>query len=287
MGSVLCFGEILWDIFADKQQIGGAPLNFAAHFAKLGGRSAMLSAVGRDELGDRAIEIVNGFGVDTSMVARVDLPTGRCNVTLKDGSPSYELVYPVAYDAIPYAEHKAQFDALYFGTLACRDQRSFETLKTLIKKADTKERFFDVNIRQSYYSIELINELASQATVLKVSREEIGVFDMLGETDAATAAEMLLCRYKNLRMVAVTLDKDGAMIAERGKEPIFSRKPTGKVVSTVGGGDSFSACLLASLLCGMSAETALERAVTLSDYVVTQLGAIPEYSEELNRRLFG
>lgn len=282
MSSVLCFGEILWDVFSDKQQIGGAPLNFAAHFAKLGGGSAMISAVGKDELGDAAIAAVNAFGVDTSAVVRSDLPTGRCNVTLKDGSPDYELVYPVAYDAIPYTEPSAEFDALYYGTLACRDARSLDTLKTLIKKTDTKERFFDVNIRQNYYSIQLIDELARSATLLKVSREEMSVFAD-GEPEAV--AEMLLCKYKNLRAVAVTLDKDGAMLVMRGEKPVYSHKPAGKVVSTVGGGDSFSACLLHSLLRGMNAADSVERAVTLSDYVVTQLGAIPEYTDELRSLL--
>lgn len=282
MSSVLSFGEILWDIFDGKKQLGGAPLNFAAHFAKLGGNADMISAVGNDPLGDEAIAAVKSHGVGVDCVARVDLPTGHCNVTLVDGSPRYDLVCPVAYDAIPLCDTNRTYDALYYGTLACRSKESLQTLDRLLKIKDIKEHFFDVNIRQNYYTPELLDHLAGYATILKVSREEISVF---GNGEPIATANMLLDKYANLSAVALTLDKDGAAFIRRGQNPVYSQKPTGKVVSTVGGGDSFSACLLHGLMSGKDDAAAVKRAVTLSDYVVTQLGAIPDYSDELLERL--
>lgn len=282
MSSVLSFGEILWDIFDGKKQLGGAPLNFAAHFAKLGGKADMISAVGNDLLGDEAIAAVKSHGVGVEYVARVEFPTGCCNVTLVDGSPHYDLVCPVAYDAIPFCDTNRAYDALYYGTLACRSRESLQTLDKLLKIKDIKERFFDVNIRQNYYTPELLDHLAENATILKVSREEISVF---ADGEPMSVANMLLDKYANLNAVALTLDKDGAAFIRRGHEPVYSQKPTGKVVSTVGGGDSFSACLLHGLMSGKDDITAVKRAVTLSDYVVTQLGAIPDYSDELLDRL--
>lgn len=282
MSSVLSFGEILWDIFDGKKQLGGAPLNFAAHFAKLGGKADMMSAVGNDRLGDEAIAAVKSHGVGVECVARVDLPTGRCNVTLVDGSPRYDLICPVAYDAIPLCDTNRTYDALYYGTLACRSKKSLQTLDNLLKIKDIKEHFFDVNIRQNYYTPELLDHLAENATILKVSREEICVF---GCDEPLRAVDMLLCKYPRLNAVALTLDKDGAVFIRRGQKPVYSQKPTGKVVSTVGGGDSFSACLLHGLMSGKDDITAVKRAVTLSDYVVTQLGAIPDYSDELLDRM--
>lgn len=282
MSGVLSFGEILWDVFDGKKQLGGAPLNFAAHFAKLGGKADMMSAVGNDALGDEAINAVKSHGVGVEYVARVELPTGRCNITLADGSPHYDLVCPVAYDAIPFCETSRQYDALYYGTLACRSEASLKTLNRLLKRNDIKERFFDVNIRQNYYTSDLLHHLTSNATVLKVSREEISVF---GKGEPVFVANMLLDRYKNLNAVALTLDKDGAAFIRRGREPVYSQKPTGRVVSTVGGGDSFSAGLLQGLMSGRNDADAVKRAVMLSDYVVTQLGAIPDYSKELKDAL--
>ncbi len=283
MSNVLSFGEILWDVFDGKKQLGGAPLNFAAHFVKLGGDADMISAVGDDTLGDEAIDEVKSHGVGVEYVARVQFPTGRCNVTLVGGSPSYDLVCPVAYDTIPLCDTSRKYDALYYGTLACRSKDSLQTLDCLLKRKDIKEHFFDVNIRQNYYTPELLDHLAGYATILKVSREEIGVF---GNGEPLAVANMLLDKYANLNAIALTLDKDGAVFIRRGHKPVYSQKPTGKVVSTVGGGDSFSACLLHDLMSGKCDADAVKRAVTLSDYVVTQLGAIPEYSDELFAALF-
>ena len=282
---VLVFGEILYDIFGAKRTLGGAPLNFACHFASLGGDAVMISAVGGDENGVRALDEARSYGVDVSYVAVSQKPTGYCLVTLTDGVPSYELVYPVAYDEITFEKELPQCDGIYFGTLAQRGAVSADTLEKLLGSRKAKV-FFDINIRQRFYSRDTVCRSLGRADILKVSREEIGVFKELGicDTDIPERVCASLAPQYGIKTVIVTLDKDGAFVWENG-EVIRSRKPQGKPVSCVGAGDSFSAAYFYSALCGMDAEKCLDRAITLSDHVVTVLGAVCEYPEELKKRL--
>ena len=287
MKKILVFGEILFDIFGDDAKLGGAPLNFACHFASLGGKPCIISAVGSDENGKKAIKEALSYGVDTSFVSLSELSTGYCKVTLNDGAPSYDLVCPVAYDAIPFPEDADGFDGFYFGTLAQRCEKSRLTLMKLLEKGQ-KNVFFDVNIRQNYYDRDILDSSLRYTDILKVSREEIGVFAETGiceSTDIDGVCREVSAKY-GLSLVVVTLDKDGGMVFDpKTNKKYYSRKPESKVVSTVGGGDSFSAAFYLNYLNNESIETCLERAVTLSDYVVTQLGAVCVYPDELKKRL--
>lgn len=284
---VLVFGEILWDCFENKKELGGAPFNFACHFSSLGGSAYMVSAVGEDENGILSLEGAEKYGVNVKYVPKNDYTTGYCRVTLENGKPSYDLVLPVAYDYIPLPEINEEFDGFYFGTLAQRNAFSRETLKIMLEKS-YKEVFFDINIRQNYYTKEIINYSLSKASILKTSREEIHVFSDLGLAKGKNEEEICasLALKCDLKLIIVTLDKDGAMVYDcRTESAIYSKKPTGKVVSTVGAGDSFSACFFYNYLNGEKPEICLDRAVTLSDYVVTVLGAVCEYPEWLKKEL--
>ena len=273
------FGEILWDIFGEEKTIGGAPFNFAAHASRLGADVGLISAVGRDALGDAALTAAESYGVDVTNVARVGAPTGFCRVTLSDGHPSYDLVSGVAYDMIPMPDGDVSADAFYFGSLAARGEASAATLEALLR-LPFPEIFFDVNIRQRYYTDAFLDRALRRATVLKCSREEMGVFGLGGGCEDVCRA--LSERYTNLRLVIMTLDRDGALVFETAAERVYrSPVPTSRAVSTVGAGDSFSACFLVNYLSGAGVERSLSRAVALSDYVVTQLGAVPEYPASL------
>lgn len=135
--NILVFGEILWDVFPQKKEIGGASLNFGAHLSKLGANVHIVSAVGNDDLGKQSIETAKGFGISDRYISVIDRPTGVCNVSIDDnGNPTYDLIKGVAYDYITLVDdiNKDEFDAFYMGTLARRSEISSGTFKELIKK---------------------------------------------------------------------------------------------------------------------------------------------------------
>lgn len=278
---VCSFGEVLWDLFDSDRKIGGAPFNFSAHLAKLGADVTFISAVGSDPLGAATLESIRIMGISTDAVAVLpDRPTGYCVVTLSNGSPAYNLADQVAYDSIPLPSDNilhAEYDALYFGTLASRHPESARTRSALIRSCKAREIFFDVNIRGDFWSVESLEDVLPHVTLLKLSREEMSVFGPGTETEICKS---LSVRYPNIRLIILTRDKDGAWIYD-GHTFLESQKPQSKVVSTVGAGDSFSACFLYNYLSGCELSVCLRRAVCLSDYVVTQLGAVPDYPESL------
>lgn len=281
---ITVFGEILWDVFGDEKKIGGAPFNFGAHCAKLGMDVQLVSAVGDDELGREAVSAARALGVGTENVPVVDFPTGHCLVTLHDGTPSYHLVENVAYDNVPMPQNTVcKADAFYFGTLAQRGVKSARTLANLLA-GDYKEVFFDINIRQHYYSADMIDASLKQTSIFKISREEIGVLGIDGAPEEI--CREICKKYGNLKLMIVTLDADGSLLYDAATgEILYSPKPVSKVVSTVGAGDSFSACFLCNYLCGVAPAECLKRATLLSDYVVTQLGAVPAYPTELQEKI--
>ena len=272
--SVLAFGEILFDVFDGQACIGGASFNFAAHFSRLGGESYMASAVGADEMGASAMRYADNYKIHKDYIAVLpDKSTGYCNVTLENGHPCYELVRNVAYDAIPMIPVERSFDAIYYGTLAQRDSRSAETLSLLLRNVRHKHAFFDINIRQDFYTQQIIELGLKNATILKFSREESFVFG-----DYASLEELCRRLHKKapgLKIIIVTLDADGAMIYSCGKDAFYySRKPQAVVVSTVGAGDSFSAAFMYNYIKGECIETCIEAAIALSERIVSQKGAV-------------
>ncbi len=276
---ILSFGEILWDVFPEKKEVGGAPFNFAAHVSKLGAESYLVSCVGSDENGCDAINIARELGIKCDYIAKDRIaPTGECRVTLTNGSPSYELVKNVAYDRIPDTCIFGEFDAIYMGTLAMRSPDSRRSFEKLLKYTEHREVFFDVNFRQSFYSRELVKALLRETTILKISDEEIGFF---GRRDHISTLLELAANNRNLKYILLTLGAEGAMVYDCRKRTLYcSEKPECEVVSTVGAGDSFSACFLVNLLLGKPVSECLDRAVELSSFVVTQLGAVPSYESD-------
>ncbi len=288
---VYAFGEILWDIFGDTRSIGGAPFNFAAHFASLGGAAALISAVGEDLLGDEALRAMRSFGVSERLVQRIaERPTGTCAVTLDGGGvPQYRLASETAFDAIGYTDALRaalacpQGDVLYFGTLAQRDETSRSTLRAIAARP-FRERFCDLNLRPPFLDEEVILHACGNATILKLSLEEcehLRAIGLLGSLAPERICDALCARFPNIRLLLLTLGKDGAMLCSPETGPLWSIRPESKAVSTVGAGDSFAACFLYNYLAGHSLQECLNRGVLLSDYVVTQTGAVPSYPAAL------
>lgn len=280
--NILVFGEVLYDLFGEKAEIGGAPFNFSAHMASLGECVDFVSAVGDDELGSAVLEELKKREVGATYTAVLPKPTGFCKVTLREGTPSYDLAQGVAYDYIPVPCLEAKNDALCYGTLAQRSEVSRNSLRMLLK-GNYREVFCDINIRKPFYSDDIIEQSIAGSTILKLSREEAPTILTYTDPEQCTAA--LLARFPSLRQVVLTLDKDGAAVCDREKGFFYAPKPTAKAVSAVGAGDAFGACYLHHLLKGDGIEESLAAATLLSDYVVTRLGAVPELPADLKERI--
>lgn len=284
--NVLSFGEMLWDVYPDNRYIGGAPLNFAAHLAKHGETVYMLSAVGRDELGTAAVERLQAWGIATDYVAVCDKPTGQCLVTLDERSiPTYNLLNDVAYDYIDTAVVGDGADVLYFGTLALRSENNRRSLRDLLNTHQFQHVFVDVNIRPPFYSKETVTFAAENATILKISDEELDTVSTLLGISAndgyQACAAMLAKRFAKLRCVIITLGGDGAYALDCVSGQGYSCDcAETQVVSTVGAGDSFSASFLHKYGQGCSIPDCLEYASKIAGFVVSQYDAVPDYKAE-------
>ena len=281
----ISFGEILFDVFPDKATLGGAPLNVAGHLTKLGLNGAILSAVGNDELGKRALNEIEALGLSTDMIATLDYETGKAIITLNGKNAEYEFNDPCAWDNIPLQALPENVTLIYYGTLAQRGN-SKNTLKELLNSVQSQHRFFDVNIRKHFYSDEIIKEGVENATILKLNDKEVDiVLDALKiEMRGYRGLEELFKEY-NLDLILLTKGKEGTMCYKNK----WYRVPCApvEVVDTVGAGDSLSAGFLASYIKTGDLEKSLLFGSHIADYVVTKRGAIPEYDDNLVQYLKG
>ena len=273
-------GEVLWDMLPDGRQCGGAPANVIFHASKLGAQGLVVSAVGADAAGDDLLAFLKGKGIDCSLVARNDLPTGTVTVTLENGMPSYVIHRPAAWDAIPYTDAidavVPRLSAVVFGSLAQRDERSRETLFRILRHPALHAlKFFDINLRQKFYSRETIAESLEVADVLKLNDEECAVlaelFGLPGDSRGAVAA--LADRF-GLSHVILTLGAKGSMLYDGAAFAEYPVAPCEKLVDTVGCGDSFLAAWCVAFLCGKGADAAMREATALSAYVAGHKGAM-------------
>lgn len=282
---VLSFGEVLWDIYPDKKYIGGAPLNFSAHLAKHGEEIYMLSCLGKDSLGEEALLYLKEFGILTDFLSWSSVKqTGQCLVTLDENAiPSYDLKRDVAYDYIDCKNVKGDFDVLYFGTLALRSNHNLESLSKLIKSQNFKEIFVDVNIRAPFYSYDSLNFCMNNATILKISVEELLTVAKLLSINAKNGykdfAEQIRERYSNINIIVVTLGADGAYCYDCKQDQAYScESQKVEEASTVGAGDSFSAAFLYQYSRKKDIQFSLDYASKIAGYVVSKYEAVPDYN---------
>lgn len=281
---ILAFGEILFDVFGDNANLGGASMNFCAHAVRAGAEGAMLSAVGDDDLGRDALRQVAGYGIDIRHTAVLqDKMTGRCMVTLNEaGIPKYDLLRDVAYDYIPVPElGDEKYDVLYFGTLALRGDYNKQTLQKLLDSKVAKDIFVDMNIRPPFYSDESILFALSNATLLKISDEELPVIAKTllgaGEHSVEKVVNTIKERFANVKLLILTCGGDGSVAYDlKSGEICPCDAVKTEVVSTVGAGDSFCATFIVNYLSGVDTMTSLQKASKVSAWVVSQEGAIPD-----------
>ncbi len=276
---ILSFGEIIWDVYENESFIGGAPLNLAAHCSKQGADSFMLSSVGNDDLGKRALNEVKNFNVKTDFVSvNQEKETGKCIVTLNEnGVPSYNVLTDVSYDYIkaPDNINETEFDFFCFGTLALRSKENLETVKLILENSNIKKVYCDINIRPPFFSNETILFALNNANIIKISDEEMHfVTDACGLKELDDIAE----KYSNLEFILFTQGEKGACVYDcKNKKTYFENAPKVEVASTVGAGDSFGATFICEYFKTNDIEKSLKKATEISAFVVSKKEAIPEY----------
>lgn len=289
---IIAFGEVLFDIIEGEPHLGGAPLNFAAHLAKCGWESYMLSRIGDDDLGKQAISQIEALGVKTTFIQKDDLhPTGTVPVTLRYGQPEYIISENVAYDFIAFNESYASsdtmdFDVLYFGTLAQRNSVSADTLKQLVTKKTFQHIFYDINLRRNSYTREVINNSLQLCTILKLNDDEVEVLTGMyyqKKLDQEAFLKQLTRDFK-IEIVIVTAGDKGCYIFHLGTLS-FVKGYSVQVKDTIGAGDAFSAAFIYYYLKCHDVLKAADIANKLGSYVAGSRGAIPEYTSEVNEML--
>ena len=289
---VVGMGEALWDVLPEGKKIGGAPANFAYHVSQFGLNSRVVSAVGDDKLG---MEILDNFREKklNAMVEIVPYPTGTVQVELDaEGVPCYDIKEGVAWDNIPYtpaledlAKHTK---AVCFGSLAQRSVVSRDTINRFIDAMPAEDtlKIFDINLRQGFYTKEILCNSFSKCNILKINDEElVTVSRMFGYPgiDLQDKCWILLAKY-NLKMLILTCGVNGSYVFTPGNVS-FVETPRVEVADTVGAGDSFTGGLVSSILSGLSIGEAHKLAVETSAYVCTQNGAMPVLPQSLKDRV--
>ncbi len=276
------FGELLFDVFGEEKSIGGAPLNFAAHFARLGGRPVILTGIGKDVLGEEAEIILKSLSVSLGASAKNELPTGQCLIELdENGIPTYKLLSDVAYDRICVGDDEFFNDGeeiFYFGTLALRSDENKKTVERILGNISFAQVFVDLNIRPGCYSSESILFALSKATILKFSDDSLEL-SALGNAlgcDGDGTVGMIAKRFPNIKVILFTKGKDGSLVysCDDGAEYFVPAYECKNPISTVGAGDSYGAAFLWSYLNGKSLPECGRDGAMLSSYIVGIKGAI-------------
>jgi fructokinase len=272
--------------------------------ARLGNHAAILSRIGRDELGRKAMDQLDPLPADAGFV-QVDLQheTGRVTVELKDGQPSYTIHQPAAWDFLELSDDWVQLaeraDAICFGTLAQRRGESRQTIQNLVGLTKKESiRMFDVNLRAPFYSDEAIQESLELATVMKMNDAEVPQVMRLmgvaaGQVESGVPigldglrenAERLLEEFPTLGMVAVTRGGQGSLLVTRTEWHEHPGIPV-RVADTIGAGDAFTAALTHYLLRGADLATLNEAGNRWGGWVASQAGAMPELPEKVRAEM--
>jgi len=280
-------GELLWDVFPEGKRLGGAPVNFSYHCHQLGAEGYPVSAVGDDELGAEIRSVLGAEGVPDRYVATdPSHPTGTVQVTLEHGKPHYEICEGVAWDHIPMAEALKRLahitDAVCFGSLAQRHDDSRTTVHAFLEATRPEAlRIFDVNLRQAFFSKDVIGASLEHANILKLSDEELPVLgEMFGFTGTVSEQIEGLRERFDLRLIAYTRGPKGSLLVTVD-ETDYHPGLACNAVNTVGAGDSFTATLCMGLLRKLPLARINQHANRVASYVCSQSGATPAIPAEL------
>ena len=280
---VVGLGEVLWDHLPGRTCLGGAPANFAYITTLMGDQGIVASRVGEDSAGLEALRRMEELGLNIDHV-QTDRrrPTGSVKVQLDgNGLPRFEIAHPVAWDFMEWTEdwqHLAnKADAVCFGSLAQRSDQSISTIRHFLKATSPGTvKIFDVNLRQSYYSPEVLMESMNLADIVKLNDEELPKIMSLNRVphqDELSSARWLL-RTHDLKLVCITRGGKGSLLV-RGRDSSQHPGFRVRVADTVGSGDAFTAGLVHEYLQGASLDLMNEVANLVGAWVASEVGAMP------------
>lgn len=286
---IVGIGEALWDVLPEGKKIGGAPANFAYHVSQFGLDSLVVSAIGKDRLGEEIVENFDEKKLNYHLPV-VGYPTGTVQVEIDQvGVPQYDIKENVAWDNIPFDKDLETIArntrAVCFGSLAQRSVVSRNTILSFLDampKGEDILKVFDINLRQTFFTKEIICESLNRCNILKINDEELVTLSRLfgyPGIDLQDKCWILLGKY-NLKMLILTCGVNGSYVFTPGNVS-FQSTPKVEVADTVGAGDSFTAGFISSIIKGKSVEEAHETAVRVSAYVCTQNGAMPELPQNI------
>ncbi len=288
---IVGLGEALWDCLPDGSKLGGAPANFAYHASQFGNEAYAISAIGNDALGDQTLKEFEEKHLKYVM-PHVDYPTGTVQVELdEEGIPTYDIKQNVAWDNIPFTpeiEDVAKHcGCVCFGSLAQRNKISRDTIHRFIDSTPKNcLKIFDINLRQNFYTKEVIQESLKACDILKINDEELVTIGRLfgyPGLDIENKCYLILGKY-NLKMLVLTCGTNGSYVFAPGVKS-FQPTPKVEVDDTVGAGDSFTGSFASAILAGMPIKEAHKLAVEVSAFVCTQPGAMPKLPESLLNRV--
>ena len=287
---VIGLGEALWDVLPEGKKLGGAPANFAYHAGQfLGQANTMaISALGEDKLAEETIAALEEHGLQYTM-PRVPYPTGTVQVQLDEqGIPTYDIRENVAWDNIPFTpeieEIARNCRAVCFGSLAQRNVVSRETIQRFLDLTPSDcLKIFDINLRQQFYTKDVIEESLKRCNILKINDEELIVINRMygyDGLDMRSACQKILNEY-HLKMLVLTCGTNGSYVFTDDGLTSFQDTPKVEVADTVGAGDSFTGSFCAAIINGKPVQEAHKKAVEVSAFVCTQNGAMPTLPEKL------
>ena len=290
--SIVSLGEVLWDLFPNGERFGGAAANFACHAAIQGADVTMVSSVGDDQRGHDAVSILKDYKIDVGLVqVNRDSPTGTVGIELDvDGKPTFRIHEGSAWDQLTWNENLSSrvsaADAVYFGTLGQRDERSRETILRAVEVAKSAGicRVLDINLRPPFYDAQRIRASIRLASILKISDDELAeVCSSCGIAEDRLPEAMMrgLLDFGDLDMVVMTRGANGAVLVTR-EGTVCQNGIKAAVIDTVGAGDSFAAAFLIGVLLGKAYSETLHDACVIAAAACAHSGAVPELITDAN-----
>ena len=281
--SIVCYGEVLWDIFSTGTRAGGAPFNVAYNLSKMGVEANIISCVDNDEYGRTLVTQIKDWGISSEYI-QIDEKhdTGTVIAHIDEHNEAhYDIVQPVAWDFIEfkedYRQKVADADAFVFGSVITRNEVSRNTLFELLETA--KFKVFDVNIRPPYFSINVVKDLLIKADLVKLNTAELhNIIELLGKDYSSESDAIRFVKDKfSINEVIVSKGSQGAIYCVNEKQFEFPAVPV-TVEDTVGSGDAFLAGFLSKRILNAPPDQIMSRATALGAFITSQSGACPNYT---------